>query len=92
MKKTIAMTCILKNELHNLPRFCESIAGCFDEYHFTDTGSNDGSVAWLMHESEKFLNCPADKVHIHHFRWIDNFAAARNHALPMITTDYWGWL
>lgn len=91
MKKTIAMTCILKNELHNLPRFCESIAGLFDEYHFTDTGSNDGSVAWLMHESEKHLKCRAEQIHIHHFQWCDNFAAARNHALPMIKTDYWAW-
>lgn len=92
MKKTIAMTCILKDELHNLPRFCESISGLFDEYHFTDTGSKDGSVAWLMHESDKALGCRPDQVHIHHFKWIDNFAAARNFALPMITSDYWAWL
>lgn len=92
MKKTIAMTCILKNELHNLPRFCESIAGCFDEYHFTDTGSTDGSYAWLMHEAEKHLKCSPDQLHLHTFKWCDNFSAARNHALEYIKTDYWCWL
>ena len=92
MKKTIALTCILKNEVHNLPRFCESVAGLFDEYHFTDTGSTDGSIAWLMHESDNFLKCRPEQVHIHHFSWVDNFAAARNHAIKMIKTDYWMWM
>ena len=91
MKKTIAMTCILKDELHNLPRFCESIAGLFDEYHFTDTGSKDGSVAWLMHDADKILGSDA-KIFVHHFGWVNDFAAARNYALPMIKTDYWAWL
>lgn len=90
--KTIALTCILKNEVHNLPRFCESVAGCFDEYHFTDTGSDDGSVAWLIHDAEKHLKCRPDQLKIHHFKWIDDFAAARNYAIDQITTDYWAWL
>lgn len=92
MKKTIALTCILKDEVHNLPRFCESIAGLFDEYHFTDTGSKDGSVAWLMHEASNHLKCREDQLNIHHFQWCDNFAAARNYAIKMIKTDYWMWL
>lgn len=92
MKRTVALTCILKNELHNLQRFCESVAGCFDEYHFTDTGSEDGSVAWLMHDAEKYLQCSPDQLHIHHFKWINDFSAARNMAIPFIKSDYWMWM
>lgn len=92
MKKSIALTCILKDEVHNLPRFCESVADLFDEYHFTDTGSKDGSVEWIQKEAHKVLNVPPEKVHLHFFSWIKNFAAARNHALQMIKTDYWMWL
>lgn len=91
MRKTIALTCILKNELHNLPRFCESVRGCFDEYHFTDTGSTDGSVAWLMNDVDKYLGSDA-KVFIHHFSWIRNFAAARNYAIEFVNSDYWMWM
>lgn len=86
--KSIALTCILKNEINNLERFCKSFAGCFDEYHFTDTGSTDGSVEWLETKAKDILG---ENVHIHHFTWINDFSAARNHALPMIKTDYWAW-
>lgn len=86
---SIALTCILKDELHNLPRFCESIAGCFDEYHFTDTGSTDGSVEWLKTQTQVILG---DNVFVHEFKWINDFSAARNYALTAINTDYWRWL
>lgn len=91
MKKTIALTCILKNERHNLERFCKSFGGLFDEYHFTDTGSTDGSVEWLRSEAIQYLGVDATHIYIHHYVWNRNFAAARNHALSSITTDYWLW-
>lgn len=90
MQRTLALTCILKDEIENLPKFCESIAGVFDEYHFTDTGSTDGSIDWLDKNAKSILKC--DNVHIHHFKWINDFSAARNHALPFIKSDYWMWM
>lgn len=87
--KTIAMTCILKNEINNLERLCQSVAGCFDEYHFTDTGSDDGSIEFLEWRAKEILG---DNVHIHHFPWINDFSAARNHALQFIKSDYWMWI
>jgi len=41
---------------------------------------------------DKFLKCDPKQVHIHSFKWCDNFSAARNHALEYIKTDYWCWL
>lgn len=92
MAKSIALTCILKNEAHNLERFCKSVAGLFNEYHFTDTGSNDGSQNWILNEAYKFLGVDRCNIHLHHFTWIDDFAKARNFALPLIGTDYWMWM
>lgn len=87
---TIALTCIMKNERHNLPRLLESVKGCFDEIHFTDTGSDDGSIEFINSgEAEQLVGVP---VYLHHFDWINDFAAARNHALPFIKTHYWMWM
>lgn len=91
MAKTIALTCILKDEVHNLERFCKSFGGLFDEYHFTDTGSTDGSQDWILNESYKFLAVDRSNIHLHHFSWVDDFAKARNFALPIIGADYWMW-
>lgn len=86
--KTIALTCILKNEINNLERFSQSVVGCFDQYIFVDTGSTDGSVEWLNFRGKEIFG---DKLIIEHFDWINDFSAARNHALKFVTTDYWAW-
>ncbi len=87
--KTIALTCILKNEINNLERFCQSVEGCFDQYIFVDTGSTDGSIEFLNFRAKEILG---ENVVIAHFKWIDDFSAARNHALKFVTSEYWGWL
>lgn len=81
-RPSISLAMIVKNEAHNLPRLFESIQGCFDEVHITDTGSTDGTV-----ELAKSLG-----AHVHHFDWIMDFAAARNASFTPITTDYVMWL
>ncbi len=91
MKQTIALACILKNEVKNLPQLMESVRDCFDEIHFTDTGSTDGSIeliqSWVGKEN------PANsKVYLKHFVWVDDFAAARNASFSGITTDYTMWM
>ena len=86
---TLALTCILKNERHNLPLLLESVKGIFDEIHFTDTGSTDGSQDYIESEAAKVAGCP---VYLHHFAWCEDFSAARNHALPFIKTDFWMWM
>lgn len=89
-KHTIALTCIMKNERHNLPRLLESVKRCFDEIHFTDTGSTDGSIEYIT--SGEAFRASGVPVYLHHFDWVNDFALARNHALPYIMSDYWMWM
>ncbi len=90
-RPTISLCCILKNELNNLSQMLASMKGCFDEIHLTDTGSTDGSIelikGWVGGPN------PADsKIYLHHFDWVDDFAAARNTSFSHATTDYIMWL
>lgn len=81
-RPTIALCLIAKNEEHNLPLLLESVKDCFDEIHLTDTGSTDKTV-----ELAKELGCI-----VHHFDWVDDFAAARNYSFSHAKTDYLAWL
>ena len=79
----------MKNERKNLPRLFESVAGCFDEIHVTDTGSTDDSINWVRDEGAKVSGA---SVFLHGFHWINDFAAARNYAFSHHKTDYCLWM
>lgn len=81
-RPTISLAMIVKNEEHNLPRLFESIRGCFDEIHITDTGSTDKTV-----ELAQQLGAI-----VHHFKWCDDFAAARNASFQPIKTEFVMWM
>lgn len=81
-RPTIALCLIAKNEENNLPILLESVKGCFDEIHLTDTGSTDKTV-----EIAKELGCQ-----VHHFEWVDDFSSARNASFSHAQTDYIMWL
>lgn len=90
-KHTLALACILKNEVRNLPRMMESVRGCFDEIHLTDTGSTDGSIELI----QKWISEGHDfgaKIFLHHFQWCDDFSAARNASFEPVKTDYVMWM
>lgn len=81
-KPAIALAMIVKNEAENLPRLFESIKGCFDEIHITDTGSTDGTIEIAKAHGAK----------VHHFTWVNDFSAARNASFEPVKTDYVMWL
>lgn len=81
-RPTISLAMIVKNEAENLPRLFDSIQGCFDEIHITDTGSTDDTVK--IAESRGAI--------VHHFAWVNDFAAARNYSFSHVKTDYVMWL
>jgi glycosyltransferase involved in cell wall biosynthesis len=88
-RPTIALCMIIKNEIKNLPRLLESVSGCMDEIHITDTGSTDGSIEWLKENGEKIAQCP---IFVHHFEWVNSFCKARNYSFSHAKTDYLFWM
>lgn len=87
---TLALCVIAKNEEHNVMRMFESIKGCFDIIHFTDTGSTDRTVEIAQsEEAQKATGCP---IKIHHFEWCNDFAKARNYSFSHAETDFIMWL
>ncbi len=93
-RPSLALACIAKNELHNFPKLFESIRGCFDEIHITDTGSTDGSIEYLTDlvksgKDTEVLGCP---LKLHFFEWIQDFAAARNFSFSHVKTDFVMWM
>jgi glycosyltransferase involved in cell wall biosynthesis len=83
MIPTVALCVICKNEEKNLPKLLASVEGCFDEIHIADTGSTDGTVEYLKSRPD---------VTLHHFTWVDDFAAARNFVFSKAKADYIMWL
>lgn len=83
---TISLCIICKNERQNLPRLLDSVKSCFDNIHITDTGSTDGTIEYLEELQKK------GELHLHHFKWIDDFAAARNYSFSHAQDDYVMWL
>lgn len=79
---SISLAIIAKNEEKNLPRLFKSIEGCFDEIIVVDTGSTDRTKLVALEYGAKVFD----------FQWINDFSAARNHALSKCTKDYVMWL
>jgi len=89
-RPTIALCAIMKDEINHIEGFLKSVNGCFDEIWLTDTGSTDGTLEFAQSEKAKELaGCP---VYLKHFTWIEDFAAARNHSMEGVKTDYLMWM
>lgn len=92
-RPSLSLHLIVKNEKHNLPRLLASVVDCFDEIHITDTGSNDGTIELVEKYCENENANPANtSVNLHHFKWVDDFAAARNYAFSHGECEYKMWL
>lgn len=79
---SISLCMIVKNEEETLAQCLESVSAICDEIIIVDTGSTD--------KTENIARKFTDKIH--HFKWIDDFAAARNHAFSLASMDYIFWL
>lgn len=73
---------IVKNEEALLERCLKSVKDFVDEIIICDTGSTDRTVEI----AESF------GATVVHFKWIDDFSAARNYALSFVTTPWTLWL
>lgn len=88
-RPTITLCCIMKDEINHIEPLLRSVEGCFDEIHLTDTGSTDGTVEFAQTRGAEIAGCP---VKVKHFKWINDFAAARNFSMNEVTTDFVMWL
>lgn len=79
---TVSLCMIAKNEEDALQRGLPNIKDLMDEIIIVDTGSTDRT-------KEVAAEFGAE---IYDFPWIDDFAAARNHAFSKATMDYIMWL
>lgn len=75
---TISLCMIVKDEAATLGRTLESVEGLVDETIVVDTGSEDNTVAIAQ----------AHGATVHHFTWVNDFAAARNESLRQATGDW----
>lgn len=74
----ISVCMIMKNEEKNLSKCLESIKKYGFELILVDTGSTDSTI--------KIARQYVDEVH--HFDWIQDFAAARNYSLSLASNDW----
>ena len=79
---TISLCMIVKNEQDVIGRCLESAKEIADEIIIVDTGSCDKTVEIASHYTQN----------IYYFKWIDDFAAARNFSFSKATKEYILWL
>lgn len=80
----ISLAIIVKDEQAVILRCLDSFAGLAEEIILVDTGSTDETVGLVREHYPE--------VDVHHFKWIDDFAAARNHALSLCSGDWIMWV
>jgi len=69
---------IVRNEERFLPGCLQSLRDAVDEIIVVDTGSTDGTVEIAREFGAR----------VHAFPWVDDFAAARNHALDLARGEW----
>lgn len=73
---------IVKNEEKYLDDCLKSVKGAVQQIVIIDTGSTDGTVEI----AKKY------KADVHHFKWIDDFSAARNESIKYASGDWILWM
>ena len=79
---TISLCMIVKNEEDVLKRCLESVCDTVDEIIIVDTGSTDSTKEIAGSFTEN----------VYDFKWVDDFAAARNFSFSKATMQYCMWL
>ena len=74
----ISACTITKNEEKNLPSWLKCMQEVADEIIVVDTGSTDATVDIAQKAVGK----------VYHFKWINDFAAAKNYAIEQATGDW----
>jgi glycosyltransferase involved in cell wall biosynthesis len=75
---SLSLCMIVKNEAATLPKCLDSVRKVVDEMVVLDTGSIDRTPYIAQQLGAK----------VHHFKWCNDFSAARNAALKYVTSDW----
>lgn len=86
---TIGLALIVKDEESSLPNLLESVTGAFDQVVLVDTGCKDRTVEIFTEWAQ--AQTPAISFQVGNFEWTDDFAAARNFADSLLSTDWTCW-
>ncbi len=76
--RSVALVVIARNEAPRIARLLDSVRAHVDAMLVLDTGSTDGTPEIAR----------AAGARVEHFRWCDDFAAARNRALDLAAADW----
>ena len=79
---TLSLCMIVENEEDVIGRCLECVSDIFDEIIVVDTGSEDKTRDTVKKYTKN----------LYYFKWIEDFAAARNYAFSKATKDYIMWL
>lgn len=82
--KSLALIAICKNEEKHIERWLNTFLPVVDHVYLTDTGSTDQTVAIARVVGK-------NKITIKHFKWIEDFAAARNFSQEGVKEDFILW-
>lgn len=85
---TLGLAVIALNEEAMLPGLLSSVEGAFDQVALLDTGSTDETVAVFQAWAARR---PTVDARMDSFTWCDDFAAARNAADDLLSTDWTCW-
>lgn len=89
---SVGLALIVKDEADNLPTLLASVEGAFDQVVLLDTGSTDQTKSvfrkWAKAEKERQ---PDFHWLVDDYKWIDDFADARNTADALLNTDWRVW-
>lgn len=75
---TISLCMIVRDEEEVLARCLDSAAGIADEIIIVDTGSVDRTMEIAREYTDQ----------VYSFTWIDDFAAARNYAFSLASSEF----
>lgn len=87
-KQTVGLCMIVKDEEENIDRAIASVADYVDVIYLTDTGSTDKTIEVATATAKRYKT----PIEVSHFKWIDDFSAARNFNFSQAKTDWIFWI